>query len=187
MPITKYIKAVVQRPFQKLLRQWPWQGLSSRNSLLYVLLGFSLRQWRLSGLIDWRVITWGVLRQCCSPVRVRRQDSSVTVLYSSQTFAISGSLSVTLCLSVCLNVSLSLTHTHSLSCFQHFGNEFRNKQTHKIYYITYLSLLMKQIMTFSRFIRLAKNSFFCLFCTFCVFCSICLVVFLARKLFWLAT
>ena len=98
------------------------------------------------------------------------------------------SLALCHCLSVCLNVSLSLslslTYTHSLSCIQHFGNEFRNKQTHKIYYITYSSLLMKQIMTFSRFIRLGKDS---LFCTFCVFCSICFVVFLARKLFWLAT
>ena len=37
---------------------------------------------------------------------------------------------------------LSLSYTHSLRCFQHCGNEFRNKLTHKIYHITYLSLLM---------------------------------------------
>ena len=110
-----------------------WKGVTSRNSPTVRVAGSLPRQWCLSGSLLYS----HVRRASSAPVTSQSVESGREC---DCTLQLPNVCNLYLCL--CLSERLSLSYTHSLRCFQHCGNGFRNKLTYNIYYITYLSLLM---------------------------------------------
>lgn len=134
MHVTEYLKAVLQRSFQKHASKMALKSLSSRNSNTVGAAGLWLRQTCVLWFTDVSSLQERCFFVCACHLqvpsqqrrRVRRQTGrQCEMFYSSGTFHVSLSISSSLC--VCLSLSTHL-RIHCLSHFPHFGNKFRNKQ-----------------------------------------------------------